>query len=157
MKYDPCFNLLFFQIVHSYITCCSKPINSSSQVTLSVGILTNELCSACNAYRNVRKNWDTQRIGTRLKIVKIIILADPKNWTILRKRKNFRNFSDPKNWDGVFWGPKMIKNVPDFACLQALSTCITVLACKQSKNGTVIMVSNAVLPQGIYLNEIPVF
>ena len=44
----------------------------------------------------------------------------------------------------------MIKNVPDFACLQALSTCITVLACKQSKNGTVIMVSNAVLPQGIY-------
>ena len=77
-------------------------------------------------YRIVRKNWDTQRIGTRLKIVKIIILADPKNWTILRKRKNIRNFSDPKNWDG----PKMIKNVSDFACLQALSTCITVLACK---------------------------
>ena len=50
----------------------------------------------------------------------------------LRKRKNIRNFSDPKNWDGVFWGPKMIKNVPDFACLQALSTCIiSVLACKQ--------------------------
>ena len=57
-------------------------------------------------YRNVRKNWDTQRIGTRVKIVKIIILADPKNWTILRKRKNFRNFSDPKNWDGVFGAPK---------------------------------------------------
>ena len=57
-------------------------------------------------YRNVRKNWDTQRIGTRLKIVKIIILADPKIWTILRKRKNFRNFSDPKNWDGVFGAPK---------------------------------------------------
>ena len=57
-------------------------------------------------YRNVRKNWDNQRIGTRLKIVKIIILADPKNWTILRKRKNFRNFSDPKNWDGVFGAPK---------------------------------------------------
>ena len=56
-------------------------------------------------YRNVRKNWDTQRIGTRLKIVKIIILADPNNWTILRKRKNFRNFSDPKNWDGVL-GPQ---------------------------------------------------
>ena len=59
-----------------------------------------------NNYRNVRKNWDNQRIGTRLKIVKIIILADPKNWTILRKRKNFRNFSDPKNWDGVFGAPK---------------------------------------------------
>ena len=57
-------------------------------------------------YRNVRMNWDNQRIGTRLKIVKIIILADPKNWTILRKRKNFRNFSDPKNWDGVFGAPK---------------------------------------------------
>ena len=57
-------------------------------------------------YRIVRKNWDTQRIGTRLKIVKIIILADPKNWTILRKRKNIRNFSDPKNWDGVFGAPK---------------------------------------------------
>ena len=52
-------------------------------------------------YRIVRKNWDTQRIGTRLKIVKIIILADPKNWTILRKRKNIRNFSDPKNWDST--------------------------------------------------------
>ena len=59
-----------------------------------------------NEYRIVRKNWDTQRIGTRLKIVKIIILADPKNWTILRKRKNIRNFSDPKNWDGVFGSPK---------------------------------------------------
>ena len=57
-------------------------------------------------YRNVLKNWDTQRIGTSLKIVKIIILADPKNWTILRKRKNIRNFSDPKNWDGVFGAPK---------------------------------------------------
>ena len=57
-------------------------------------------------YRNVRKNWDTQRIGTRLKIVKIIIVDDPKNWTILRKRKNIRNFSDPKNWDGVFGAPK---------------------------------------------------
>ena len=57
-------------------------------------------------YRIVRKNWDTQRIGTRLKIVKIIILADPKNWTILRKRKNIRNFSDPKNWDGVLGAPK---------------------------------------------------
>ena len=57
-------------------------------------------------YRIVRKNWDTQRIGTRLKIVKIIILADPKNWTILRKRKNIRNFSDPKNWDGIFGAPK---------------------------------------------------
>ena len=57
-------------------------------------------------YRIVRKNWDTQRIGTRLKIVKIIILADPKNWTILRKRKNIRNFSDPNNWDGVFGTPK---------------------------------------------------
>ena len=54
----------------------------------------------------MRKNWDNQRIGTSLKIVKIIILADPKNWTILRKRKNFRNFSDPKNWDGVFGAPK---------------------------------------------------
>ena len=52
------------------------------------------------------KNWDTQRIGTSLKIVKIIILADPKNWTILRKRKNIRNFSDPKNWDGVFGAQK---------------------------------------------------
>ena len=57
-------------------------------------------------YRIVRKNWDTQRIGTRLEIVKIIILADPRNWTILRKRKNIRNFSDPKNWDGVFGAPK---------------------------------------------------
>ena len=57
-------------------------------------------------YRNVLKNWDTQRIGTSLKIVKIIILADPKNWTILRKRKNIRNFSDPKNWDGVLGAPK---------------------------------------------------
>ena len=55
---------------------------------------------------NVLKNWDTQRIGTSLKIVKIIILAGPKNWTILRKRKNIRNFSDPKNWDGVFGAPK---------------------------------------------------
>ena len=45
-------------------------------------------------------------IGTSLKIVKIIILADPKNWTILRKRKNIRNFSDPKNWDSVFGAPK---------------------------------------------------
>ena len=48
----------------------------------------------------------------------------------------------------------MIKNVPDFACLQALSTCIiSVLACKQrlyGKNDPVIMVFNAVLPQGIY-------
>ena len=50
MKYDPCFNLLFSQIAHSYITCSSKSINSSSQVTLLVGILINELCSACNAY-----------------------------------------------------------------------------------------------------------
>ena len=57
-------------------------------------------------YRNVLKNWDTQRIGTSLKIVKIIILADPKNWTILRKRKTIGNFSDPKNWDGVFGAPK---------------------------------------------------
>ena len=53
-------------------------------------------------YRTVLKYWDTQRIGTSLKIVKIIILADPKYWTILQKRKNIRNFSDPKNWDGVF-------------------------------------------------------
>ena len=59
-----------------------------------------------STYRIVRKNWDTQRIGTRLKIVKIIILADPKNWIILRKRKNIRNFSDPKNWDGVLGAPK---------------------------------------------------
>ena len=50
LKYDPCFNLLFSQIAHSYITCCNKTINSSSQVTLLVGILTNELRSACNAY-----------------------------------------------------------------------------------------------------------
>ena len=57
-------------------------------------------------YRNVLKKWDTQRIGTSLKIVKIIILADPKYWTILRKRKNIRNFSDPKNWDSVFVAPK---------------------------------------------------
>ena len=57
-------------------------------------------------YRIVLKYWDTQRIGTSLKIVKIIILADPKYWTILRKRKNIRNFSDPKNWDGVFGAPK---------------------------------------------------
>ena len=57
-------------------------------------------------YRNVLKNWDTQRIGTSLKIVKIIILADPKIWTILGKCKNIRNFSDPKNWDGVFGAPK---------------------------------------------------
>ena len=57
-------------------------------------------------YRNVLKNWDTQIIGTSLKIVKIIILADPKYWTILRKRKNIRNFSDPKNWDSVFVAPK---------------------------------------------------
>ena len=53
----------------------------------------------------------------------------------------------------------MTKNVPDFTCLQALSTCIiSVLACKQrrySKNDTNIMVFNAVLSQGIYLNEIP--
>ena len=69
------------------------------------------------------KNWDTQRIGTSLKIVKIIILSNPKNWTILRKRKSIRDFSNPKNWDGVFGGPKVMKNVPDFACLQALSTC----------------------------------
>ena len=76
--------------------------------------------------------WVTQRIGIRLKIVKIIILADPKNWTILRKPNNVRNFSDSKNWDGVFWGPKPIKNLPDFACLQAQSTCIiSILACKQ--------------------------
>ena len=46
----PCFNLLFSQIAHSYITCSSKTINSSPQVTLLVGILINELCSACNAY-----------------------------------------------------------------------------------------------------------
>ena len=52
-------------------------------------------------YPIVLKNWDTQSIGTSLKIVRIIILADPKNWTILRKRNNIRNFSDPKNWDGV--------------------------------------------------------
>ena len=57
-------------------------------------------------YRIVLKYWDTQRIGTSLKIVKIIILADPKYWTILRKRKNIRNFSNPKNWDGVFGAPK---------------------------------------------------
>ena len=50
LKYDPCFNLLFSQIAYSYITCCNKTINSSSQVTLLVGILTNELRSACNAY-----------------------------------------------------------------------------------------------------------
>ena len=60
-------------------------------------------------YRNVLKYWDTQRIGTSLKIMKIIILADPKNWTILRKRKNIRNFSDPKNWDGVLGAPKWSK------------------------------------------------
>ena len=30
----------------------------------------------------------------------------PKNWTILRKRKNIGNFSDPKNWDGVLGAPK---------------------------------------------------
>ena len=47
------------------------------------------------------KYWDTQRIGTSLKIVKIIILAESKNWTIVRKRKNIRNFSGPKNWGGV--------------------------------------------------------
>ena len=70
-------------------------------------------------YRNVLKNWDTQRIGTSLKIVKIIILADPKNWTILRKRKNIRNFSDPKNWDGVFGAPKWSK------------TCLTLLVYKR--------------------------
>ena len=77
------------------------------------------------------KNWDTQRIGISLKIVKIIISSNPKNWTILRKRKSIRNFSNPKNWDGVLGGggggggggAKVIKNVPDFACLQALSTC----------------------------------
>ena len=67
-------------------------------------------CLACKMciciYRIVLKYWDTQRIGTSLKIVKIIILADPKNWTILRKRKYIRNFSDPKNWDGVFGAPK---------------------------------------------------
>ena len=57
-------------------------------------------------YRIVLKYWDTQRIGPSLKIVKIIILADPKYWTILRKRKNIRNFSDPKNWDGIFGAPK---------------------------------------------------
>ena len=57
-------------------------------------------------YRIVLKYWDTQRIGTSLKIVKIIILADPKYWTILRKRKNIRNFSDPKNWDSVLGAPK---------------------------------------------------
>ena len=49
------------------------------------------------------KNWDTRRIGTSLKIVKIIILSNPKNWTILRKRKSISNFSNPNNWDGV-WG-----------------------------------------------------
>ena len=69
--------------------------------------------------RIVCKNWDTQRIGTRLKIVKIIILADPKNWTILRKRKNIRNFSDPKNWDGVLGAPKLSK------------TCLTLLVYKR--------------------------
>ena len=65
-----------------------------------------EDCLRFLPYRIVRKNWDTQRIGTRLKIVKKIILADPKNWTILRKRKNIRNFSDPRNWDGVLGSPK---------------------------------------------------
>ena len=70
-------------------------------------------------YRIVLKYWDTQRIGTSLKIVKIIILADPKYWTILRKRKNIRNFSDPKNWDGVFGAPKWSK------------TCLTLLVYKR--------------------------
>ena len=99
------------------------------------------------------KNWDTQRIGTSLKIMKIIILTDPKNWTILRKRKNIRNFSDPKNWDGVFGAPKCSK------------TCLTLLVYKRcphvlsryslvNKGDTavdpVIVVFNAVLPQGIY-------
>ena len=64
-----------------------------------------EVSSNLLEYRIVLKYWDTQRIGTSLKIVKIIILADPKYWTILRKRKNIRNFSDPKNWDGVL-GPQ---------------------------------------------------
>ena len=70
-------------------------------------------------YGIVLKYWDTQRIGTSLKIVKIIILADPKYWTILRKRKNIRKFSDPKNWDGVFGAPKWSK------------TCLTLLVYKR--------------------------
>ena len=71
-------------------------------------------------YCIVLKYWDTQRIGTSLKIMKIIILADPKNWTILRKRKNIRNFSGPNNRDGVLGGgPKVIK------------TCLTLLIYKR--------------------------
>ena len=75
-------------------------------VEISLVLSLNKMISVLFMYRIVRNNWDTQRIGTRLKIVKIIILADPKNWTILRKRQNIRNFSDPKNWDGVFGAPK---------------------------------------------------
>ena len=76
----------------------NNPIDQSNNTTiLIVYLYTTHI---------VLKNWDSQRIGTSLKIVKIIILADPKNWTILRKRKNIMNFSDPKNWDGVFRAPK---------------------------------------------------
>ena len=50
------------------------------------------------------RNWDAQRIGTSLKTVKMISLAHPNNWIMLRKCKNIRNFSDPKNWDGIL-GP----------------------------------------------------
>ena len=56
-------------------------------------------------YRNVRKNWDNQRIGTRLKIVKIIILADPKNWTILKKKK-ISGILAIQRIGTVFWGPQ---------------------------------------------------
>ena len=120
------------------------------------------LCThLCNCiYRIVLKYWDTQRIGTSLKIVKIIILADPKNWAILRKRKNIRNFSGPKNWDGVYGAPKWSKTcmtllVYNKRCPHVLSPHSLVNKGDTAKNDTVIMFFNAVLPQGIYLNEIP--
>ena len=37
MKYNPCFHLLFSQMAHSYITCRSKTINSSSSSRYFVG------------------------------------------------------------------------------------------------------------------------
>ena len=54
----------------------------------------------------VLKNWDTQRIGKSLKIVKIIILADPNNWTTLRKRKSIRNCRIQRIGTAFYWAQK---------------------------------------------------
>ena len=64
----------------------------------------------------MHKNWDTQRIGTSLKIMKIIILADPKNWTILRKRKKISGILAIQRIGTAFFGLKSDKK-----------TCLTLL------------------------------